>query len=220
MPKEHPDDIMIVHNIDVGCEDKTQDMVIRHKEVFDEAMEKNKTISIREPEEWSHKDYFQVKWDGHPHRIGPGETKRMPRYIANQFKKHLTDHILIKREEETGQKGLMQNKIERVKVEEQIIIGVDTYLHEDDEKPSDGEIAARKVEELNKPKEEAPKPSKPIEPLLKKKPSNVAKTSVWDKDKPNPTRKELLKECEANDIETTGKETVDELIGKIKAITP
>ena len=50
-----------------------------------------------------------------------------------------------------------------------------------------------------------------------KKEEPKQETSLWDSDKPKPTRRELFETTYKLGIDTTGKETVDQLIAKIKA---
>jgi hypothetical protein len=212
--KPHENDILIVHNPDVDCD------------------------VIDTEENYSHKDYFQVRWSGHPHRIPPGQTRRMPRFLAEHYAKHLADHMLMKMEEETGRKGLVQSSFERPRMLEKIILGVDTYFLGESE-VEEGEKVSKIVDELNPVPDERPldlgeipnpavgvlKPEpKPIVVEDEPKTSDSAKTtevkvetSLYDPKKPKPTKKELIADCEKLGIEITGKETVDQLIGKIKA---
>lgn len=44
----------------------------------------------------SRADYFEVRYDGEPLRIPPGETRVLPRYLAEHFAKHLADYILMR----------------------------------------------------------------------------------------------------------------------------
>lgn len=39
-------------------------------------------------------DYFEIKWDGVPTRIPAGETRVLPRYLADHFASHLADYIM------------------------------------------------------------------------------------------------------------------------------
>ena len=51
----------------------------------------------RDPEyQGSRADYFEVRYDGEPLRIPPGETRVLPRYLAEHFAKHLADYILTR----------------------------------------------------------------------------------------------------------------------------
>jgi len=208
MPQPHESDILMVANPHVGCNDIDTEYGYRHS------------------------DYFQVNWDGKPHRIIPGKTKRMPRYLAEHFAKHLADHILLRMEETTKKKGLMTSPIERPKVINTIILGVDEW-HLAEEIKSVGERVVEVVSNLNKDyteeevKDDLSKAPAKISEVVNNLAENKAevkveskeetkKTSIVDPKKPLPTRKELLEECMKLDIELTGKETVEELVEKIK----
>jgi hypothetical protein len=212
MPQPHEDDIIIVQNIDVECD------------------------AIDPSEGWKHSEFFQVKWDGHPHRIKPGETRKMPRYIAEHFAKHLADHMLMKMEEELGKQGMMNHPVERPKMLARIILGIDSSFHEE-EPLTEGEKAVQEVDELNREDRaldlgEVVNPAlgvlkeqvTPIKDVIKattgKDKVDVAKTkdsSIWDDKKAKPTRGELFAECNKLGIDVSGKETVDQLISKIKS---
>lgn len=45
----------------------------------------------------SRQEYFEVQWSGTSLRIPPGETRIVPKYLADHFAKHLVDHILTRR---------------------------------------------------------------------------------------------------------------------------
>jgi len=219
----NPNDILLVCNPDLNCED------------------------IDSVEGWSHKDYFQVKWDGIPHRIVPGQTRRMPRWLSLHYAKHLADHLLMKEEEETGKKGLVQSPVRRPQILATILLSVEEYFGEPEE-VSEGKKVEKEVEELNLPSTEPANPltqaigggrsmelsevsigevpsstlgvlksEQKIEEIMKEagKPEE-AKASIWDPSRPKPTRKELLEECEKMGIETTGKEKIDDLIALLK----
>ena len=207
--KSHELDVLIVCNPDVNCN------------------------VIDTEENYPHSDYFQVRWSGHPHRIAPGQTKKMPRFLAEHYAKHLADHLLMKLEEETNRKGLMQSSFERPKMISRILLGVDTYFLGESE-VEEGEKVAKTVETLNMPEERAidlGRIPNPMMGVLKSEPQifgvqnlptdtvvkDTLKTSLWDDSKPKPTRAELITEADKLGIELTGKERVDDLIAKIKA---
>jgi len=233
MPQQiSQDDILVIQNIDIDCDDVTEE--IETKFLAKTNPETGQVIRQRVEEvvSWAHKDFFQVKKGGYPYRIAPGETRRYPRYIGEHYANHLIDHMLMKKEKETNQKNLVRNPAERKALLDKIIIDTE-YLHREDE-ISEDQKTFEKVKELNKEPGErsidlgqvpdkvtrALPSATPVKagnkPAPVKNTGDVAKTSVWDKDKPKPTKKELLAQCEELDIETTGKETVDELIDKVK----
>lgn len=214
----HELDSILVTNPDLDC-DFEESVITPHQE----------------PYIFYHKDYFQVLWGGQPHRVKPGETRIMPRFLAKHYAKHLADHILIKMEEKTNRSGLMQSPTERPKVLSTILLKVESFFMNPNE-TNEGTKVEKMVEELN-PGEFAqnlgaipdptlgylkPEPV-PTEELLKKtaevnkedKPTE--KTSIWDPTKSKPTKAELFTEAARLGIEVTGRETVDQLIGKIKS---
>ena len=117
--KSDPQDILIVKNIDVGCQEVSTDVVPVTRIVVDQETGQRSTIYDQQVEEYRHADYFQCKYSGKPFRVRPGETRLMPRFIAeDHFAKHLADHILTKRGKPTNSAS------ERPKVLAEIIIGV------------------------------------------------------------------------------------------------
>lgn len=237
-PKQvlHELDVILVYNPDIDCDDIDTD------------------------EGWAHKDYFQVRWGKQPHRVLPGKTKRMPRFLANHFAKHLANHVLMRMEEETGRKGLIQSPVERPRVLSQILSVVDEYYLVPTDQ-SEGQKVSDMVDNLNpqerttdvgvipnpllgvlkqegpsldqimksagkeEPKDLPPQgsgtppPTETIAPMenVASIPAPVTTTpSLWDESKPKPARSELLKEAYKMGIDITGRETVDELIGKLK----
>ena len=207
-PKTDPQDILIVQNVDLSCN------------------------AIDSEEGWSHQDFFQVKYGGAPLRIKPGETRRVPRYRAEHYAKHLADHMLMQMEEETGKQFLVNNVIERPNVLSKILIGVDSYYLEQDIKPADetskleaqdkqlnpeGEEKAMDLGEVPNPMmgelKEAPK----TPPLPPDEPEPKDKSSLFDPKKPKPTRNQLIKECANLGIEWTMRDTNEILEQKLKA---
>ena len=208
--KEDPQDILIVQNVDLNCN------------------------YIDSEEGWSHADFFQVKYGGAPLRIKPGETRRVPRYRAEHFAKHLADHMLMKMEEETGKQFLVNNVIERPKMLAHILIGVDTYYLEQEQGPVDetAKLAAED-KQLNQDEDsvdkamnigEVPNPmmgtlkeTPTTPPVPKSAPEDDKKTSIFDPSKDKPTRQQLIKACADQGIEWTMRDTNEVLIGKLKA---
>ena len=185
MPKISEQDTLVVQNIDLNC-------------------------SFIDPENGvSHSKYFEVKYDGIPHRIEPGKIRPFPRYLAEHYAKHLADHILMKKETDEGRVGLMRNKVERKKVLEQIILGVDNYFYSDveekKEEKEDKSLVEERMYDPNKPKEVKLDDLEEVddEPEMTPEETEVIR--------PLKTKKELFAECEELEIVTTGKETVDDL---------
>jgi hypothetical protein len=144
-------------------------------------------------------DTFVVSFDKVPHSIKAGQTRTFPRYLADHYKKHLADHLLIK------QGLLVSDPKERPKIEAEIDKGVkETYSAPKPE--TEGEVIAKQVTEANVPAP-TPEPPKPISTPPVAEPKTVA---------PKRTRKELFAECKELGIETTQYDKVDDLIQKIQ----
>lgn len=157
-PKIHPEDTMIVKNILIGDNHEMQDVIpyANARQSIDPSTGAQHFVNQIETNifenVWNTSDYFEVRWDGRPHRIKPGETRRMPRYLADHFAKYLIDYILSAREENEKLTGLVKNRLERQKLYDQIIVGVDSYYNGDGwDYERQGVIVEQKVEELNKP---------------------------------------------------------------------
>lgn len=212
----HELDSILVANPDTDC-DFEESVITPHND----------------PYVYNHRDYFQVLWGGQPHRIKPGETRIMPRFLAKHFAKHLADHLLMKKEEKENKSGLMQSPTERPKMLATILLSVEDFFLSPTQ-TSEGEKVEKMVEQLN-PGERVqdlgaiPDPAlgvlkpepKPVDDILKEvakatEDKPTSKTSIWDTDKPKPTKKELIEEASRLGIEITGKENVDTLINKIK----
>lgn len=155
-PKIHPEDTLIVRNILVGDDTEVQDVVpyANAKPGIDPNSGAQHFVNQIETDiyehSWSTKDFFEVRWDGRPHRIKPGETRRMPRYLADHFAKILIDFILTQREEKEKLTGLLKNRQERAKLYKQILIGVDSYYNGDlYDYQREGNFVEQQVEQLN-----------------------------------------------------------------------
>lgn len=155
--KEHPQDTMIVLNILVGDDTDISEIIpyatprrqgkdSRTPDQFDLNRLDNKEFE----HEWNTKDFFEVRWDGRPHRIKPGEQKFFPRYLADHFAKVLIDFMLTKRAKKEKLKGLVGNRAERAKLYKKIIVGVASYYN-GDVFESEGLQVEREVDNLNEP---------------------------------------------------------------------
>ncbi len=220
---------VLVANIDIGCNEQSTDIIKVSNRIQDD--EGNISTEIYDKhEEWNHKDFFQVKFDGKPYTIEPGKVKHLPRFVAEHFAKHLADHLLQKLEVETGRKGLVQSPVERPKVINQIL----TELNDNITSEVASETVAQPVVDTG-PVEDAGivpnpaigelKPEPPtLEELLKvagEDPNKVDRipieeTSISDDKKPTPTRKQLIELCYQQSIDITGMENKAELIEKLK----
>jgi hypothetical protein len=225
--KIDPQDILIIRNIDVGCNDITSEVVKIKRVEIDEETGRRVTKEEDSIDEWSHADFFQVRYSNQPHRINPGETRRMPRYIAEHYAKHLANHMLQKMEKETGRTNLVQSSVERPKMLKQIIIGVDEYFLQG-EYVDEGERMVQEVEDLNRGEKvidlgevENPMIGKlhPEEPVIDDVIGKVKaseKSTEKTEGKPLPPRSELMKECKELGIKFDIKNTSEELAAKIR----
>lgn len=155
-PKEHPEDTLIVRNTLVGDDTEIEDIIpyANARPGVDPATGAphfvNQIDTNLFEHSWNTRDFFEVRWDGRPHRIRPGETRRMPRYLADHFAKYLIDFILARREEKEKLTGLVKNRLERSKLYKQIIVGVDSYYNGDlYDYQREGNFVEEQVNKLN-----------------------------------------------------------------------
>jgi len=227
----HELDILLVHNPDVSCTEED----VEHGN--------------------SHDQFFRVLWGKHPHDIAPGQTKRMPRFLAEHFAKYLATHMLTREEERTGKKSLVFSSTERPKMVSRILLGVESYF-QSPAAMSPGAAVGQQIDELNErpvdiglvnhPLMGELRPDAPsLDDILKTSaatgsvgespvgsglsdpppapvPSsvvqeNLGNTSLFDPSKAKPSKAALLETAHALDIPVTGRETVDQLIGKVKS---
>lgn len=157
-PKEHPEDTLIVRNILVGDDNEIEDVIpyANARPSIDPSTGQQHFVNQIDTNlfeySWNTKEYFEVRWDGRPHRIKAGDTRRMPRYLADHFAKYLIDYILTQREDREKVTGLVKNRLERAKLYKQIIVGVDSYYNGDTwDYEREGNFVEKQVNELNRP---------------------------------------------------------------------
>jgi hypothetical protein len=212
----HPEDIVEIFNPDIGCDD------------------------IDPTEGWSHKDFFRVRWGGHPFEVAPGKSILVLRYIGKHIAKHLADHMLLKMEKETGRQGLLYSPIERPAMIRRIFLGVHTRYGVGSYGTGPQSQDERAVAVASNPEEFIqrepiqssgiatdpalgkliPEPT-PAEDILKNIPDEPelkgVKTSIFDPNKPLPSKKQLIEECIKLNIPITGQETKEQLVAKLKS---
>lgn len=157
-PKIHPEDILVVRNILIG-DDKDVEEPISYANARPSVDPQtgqqhfvNQISTGLFEHSWNTKDFFEVRWDGRPHRIRPGETRNMPRYLADHFAKYLIDYILIQREDKEKMTGLLKSRLEREKLYKQIIVGVASYYNGDlFDYEREGTYVEQQVQQLNQP---------------------------------------------------------------------
>ncbi len=157
-PKEHPEDTLIVCNILVGDDNEIQEVIpyANARPSIDPSTGQQHFINQIDTNiyehSWNTSEFFEVRWDGRPHRIRAGETRRMPRYLADHFAKHLIDYILIEREKREKVTGLLKHRGERAKLYKEIIQGVDSYYNGDMfDYEREGTYVEQQVGQLNQP---------------------------------------------------------------------
>jgi hypothetical protein len=242
MPQSHTQDILIVKNIDKAPFKVISDIVQKPHTVFDPAGQPISTYYEDIIEEWNTEKGFKVKWGGKSQVIKVGEKKLMPRFLAEHFAKHLADHILQKEAERTGNKAKPIDAVSRKKVLQSIVVGVYSYYLSDDEvdeamevvnqvetlnknfkdkdeinggeyKSELDDLGLEKVDEFDAEEDETTDlpPETSTVDVKKAKKGNLNDKDAW------PEIDELKEQCEAMGIEVSGKETAEELVGKLKA---
>lgn len=222
MPLSNPQDLIVVKNIDTDCSDISSDVVKTTKLIVDE--EGNRATEYGEhAEEWSHDEGFRVKWEGQWFNIPPGESKVFPRFLAEHYAKYLADHSLAKRNKP-------ENSItERPKVLAEILIKIQQYFNAEPETTA-GEAVVAQVSALNEPTTNLGEIPNPAVGVLKPEPQPLAEltkdlpkeeepedASIFDENKPWPSKKKLIETAYGLGIELTGKENKAALVSKIKA---
>ena len=219
---------VLVANIDIGCSATTVDILKVSNRVVDEQGNVSSQIYDKH-EQWDHKDFFRVKFDGKPYEIEPGKTKHLPRFVAEHFAKHLADHLLQKMEDETGRKGLVQSAVERPKLIAKILTELNDNITPAvaNETVAQPEVDTDHVVDAGVVPNTAmgdlqPEPPT-LEALLKvagEDPNKVDRipledTSLVDDKKPQPTRKQLIEMCYNQSIDITGTENKAQLVEKL-----
>lgn len=157
-PKEHPEDTLIVRNILVGDDTEVEEVIpyANARPSVDPMTGQQHFVNQIDTNlfehSWNTREFFEVRWDGRPHRIRSGETRNMPRYLADHFAKYLIDFILLQREDKEKVTGLLKNRLEREKLYSQIIVGVSSYYNGDMwDYEREGNYVEQQVQQLNQP---------------------------------------------------------------------
>jgi len=215
--KEHSQDIILVRNIDVNCQEVTYSTIGRTVKRVDEDTKAEYTDYLTVPEEYNHSEYFMVKWGGQPMKIAPGQTKLLPRYIAEHYAKHLADHVLGLREIAEKRVGLIQSPVERPKTLKEILVSVQTWFNDMGE-VDEGLKIAEEVEKLNEGVNLSEtdmglvrnptvgrlvQESKPLDEIL----AEAEKVDEGEVKAGEPTRAQLIEELHKMGEIVTGKET-------------
>lgn len=156
-PEEHPEDILVVRNILVDDDEEIEEPIpyAVAKSDLDPNTGAQHFINRQETHVYDHswrtKDFFEVRWDGRPHRIPAGKERLMPRYLADHFAKHLIDYILIRREKKEGLTNLLRNRLERTALYQQIIVRVESYYNSSlYDFQREGDRVEQQIQQLNR----------------------------------------------------------------------
>lgn len=236
-PKEHPEDTMVVVNILTDDDTEVEEVIPyanprhdpRHPTAGTSLDFSRVDTNIYE-HSWNTKDFFEVRWDGRPHRIKPGQQRFFPRYLADHFAKGLIDFILTKREKDEKLTGLMKNRLERAKLYKQIVVNVASYYNGDSfDGERDGFRVERQVEQMNQPgAQNAFNVGEVVNPALgygttDRPPESVEDDPITPSTTPtvapsapsdivaNKSRQELMKEAKKLGLEVTPDMTKDQL---------
>lgn len=147
-PKNNQNDTLWIKNIDIDCHDTTYEPV-RVSERWRNPETGQMVTQFRDiTYEFDHFEKFQVRWSGRVFSIPPGETAKMPRFLAEHFATQLADHIL-------GKMGDAQNKMLRndprlkPQILKEIIVKEEPFFFSGPE--TVGDEIAKQFEEMNKP---------------------------------------------------------------------
>lgn len=125
--KNNENDTLWVKNTDTECHDTTYDSVRVSERWRDpesgRVLTQFKDISYT----FEHADGFQVRWSGQPFTLKPGETARMPRFLAEHFATHLANHMLDKEGVKIN-RALRNDPIWRPKILAEIIVKEEPFF--------------------------------------------------------------------------------------------
>jgi hypothetical protein len=146
-PQTDQNDILYVHNIDIGCSDITYDTLRMTEKWRDPDPESRRHIVTRFRDvtnKYDHSKGFTAKLSNHPFTIPPNGTMRLPRYIGQHYAEKLADHMLDK----MGVDKMKRNDpIERPAMLARIIVKIEPFMALMPE--TVGDRAAQEVAALN-----------------------------------------------------------------------
>lgn len=189
----------------------------------------------------SNKD-FTTTWGQQPFTVPANGEKVYPRFIAQHIANHLTDAVLLAREDEMAvQQGvrnlkhsILGNKLMRDEVKAKILPEVYQY-YLNQPQLSEQERVAQKIEQANASyaadvaaKAAETPPPEPTSPPAETEDDDEKETfvgetkgtteevSLLDPKKKKPTKAQLIEDCEQLGIELNGDESYAELVAKLK----
>lgn len=231
MPQPHPHDVVMVKNI---WEDAPKDYVIT--ETTQQTI-KNAAASANDPsgmnvpvlefKEVQHSfrpaEAFEVRWNGRVYRLRPGESRAMPRYLAQHFAKKIADAYLGS-QDPTGKLGYINSATKRPEVIAKILGDVLSYAGGDDDVLDPNQQAMQRADQFNQDGIDngefdpllgnlQPEPTQPEQTTQETPPENTDNDNDPFSKK---TKADLLKEAQELELTVTGRETKPELIELIK----
>lgn len=213
-------DSVVIQNIDMDCSDTTTEY---YKKMDKEEDEDGNLVSVENdiPEEFNHTEAFQTKYGGVIYSIPTGKTRRLPRYIAEKYAKELIDHLLYKKEEETGTRNLLDNVKERQALLDKIIISEDLLdapmpVQDNMDIPDTKDSKVLKEEEIEYVDPVLGVQGKEVETITLEDIHNAPDEEIKDGTTIR-TRAELMTECKTLGLPVRRTDTTRDLLNKIKA---
>ena len=223
---QSPDDTLIVHNIDVDCNDVTVEYKKKISYGAGDAPLGMAPQKEAEEEdvmyEFNHSEGFQVMYGGNIFNIRPGETRRLPRYIGEHYAKHLIDHLLQKKSEKTGKPNIVNDVNERtallkqIIISEEILLGDYTPVNSNMDNPDSNSKTLRE-EEIEVSDQLRGFEVKQQDTITLEDIKNAPADDTVVVGNETKTRAELMAECKSLGIPISRNDTAQNLISKIKA---
>lgn len=231
MPQPHPHDVVMVKNI---WEDAPKDYVITEttqQTIKNQAASANDpsgmNVPVLEFKEVTHSfrpaEAFEVKWNGRVYRLRPGESRAMPRYLAQHFAKKIADAYLGS-QDPTGKLGYVNSATKRPETIAKILGDVLSYAGGDDDVLDPNQQAMQRADEFNRDGIDNGEfdpllgnlQPEPTQPDPNQQPPDTEDPDKQNDPFANKTKSDLLKEAQQLNLEVTGREKKEDLIELIK----
>lgn len=233
MPKRHPHDSVMVHNVWIDAPKNlvitrtTQKTVHMQGDVDPSGMEINQQAFRTVEHSFKPSEAFEFKWGGKIYRMRPNQKRVFPRYLAEHFAKHLANAMLGEKDP-MGTKKLVSSVTERPKLIKKIILGTVSHVGGDMEEVTADDLAMQQAEQYNESVDNGD-----YDPLLGELvPDADDDTTATDdgdglddtnQDPPandpfeKRTKEELIKEAAQLGVDIKSTDKKDDIIAKIKA---